>query len=39
MLEFRTQIEATDHKIDRLVYELDGHSDVEIKIVQKAATS
>jgi hypothetical protein len=30
------QIEATDHKIDALVYELYGLTEEEIKIVEKA---
>jgi len=30
------QIEATDHEIDRLVYELYGLSEEEIRIVEEA---
>ena len=33
------QIEATDREIDRLVYELYGLSDEEIRIVEEATSS
>ena len=33
------QIDATDRQIDRLVYELYGLTDDEIKIVEEAATT
>ena len=32
------QVEATDREIDRLVYELYGLSDEEIRIVEEATT-
>ena len=34
--ELTNQIEATDRQIDRLVYELYGLSDDEIRIVEEA---
>jgi len=34
----RRQIDATDGRIDRLVYELYGLTDEEIKIVEEATT-
>ena len=36
MVAVSRQIEATDREIDRLVYELYGLSDEEIRIVEEA---
>ncbi len=36
MLAVSRQIEATDREIDRLVYELYGLSDEEIRVVEEA---
>ena len=38
MLAVLGQIEATDREIDRLVYELYGLSDEEIRIIEEATT-
>ena len=37
MVAVSRQMEATDREIDRLVYELYGLSDEEIRIVEEAA--
>ncbi len=39
MVAVSRQIEATDREIDRLVYELYGLSDEEIRIVEEATSS
>jgi hypothetical protein len=37
-IRLKRQIDATDHQIDRLVYELYGLNEKEIKIIEESLT-